>query len=110
MNLKSEIKSQIFDHLNKFGLTSNVNFSTIVDDIIISVTNGNTAFQLIYDETFTLIDWKVLNRYLIKSLPGVSGGLIFSYDGGKRYQWSKEETLLIDMRLIREYKLNEILR
>lgn len=110
MNVKSEIRSQIVKHLNEFSLTTNVNFSTIVDDIINSVTKGNTAFQLIYDETFTLIDWKVLNRYLIKSLPGVSGELIFSYDGGKRYQWSKEETFLIDMRLIRECKLNEILR
>lgn len=110
MNIRTEIKNQIINHLNKFDLTSNINFSTIVDDIINFVTEGNTAFQLIYDETFALIDCKVLDRYQIKSLPGVNGELIFSYDGGKRYQWSKEETFLIDMRLIREYKLNEILR
>jgi hypothetical protein len=43
-------------------------------------------------------------------MPGIDGGTIYSYDGGKRYQWFESETLLIDLKLLREYKLNEILR
>lgn len=106
MNVKSEIRSQILNHLNRYDIAPN----HFVEDIIESVLVGNSAFQIIYDDYSSIISWKVIDRLFIKSLPGVDGGTIFSYDGGKRYQWSEGETLIIDMRLLREYKLNEILR
>jgi len=106
MNLKSEIKSQVINHLNRFDIFS----SRVVDDIVNSVIDGNFAFQLIYDDTSTLIEWRVLDWNLVKQRPDTNGGLIFSHDGGKRYQWFESETLLIDMRIIRELKLNNILQ
>ena len=106
VNVKSEIRTQIVNHLNRYDIVSN----HIVDEIIDSVLAGNSAFQIIYDDDFSITSWTILDRVLIKSMPGIDGGTIYSYDGGKRYQWFESETLLIDLRLIREYKLNEILR
>jgi hypothetical protein len=105
MNVRSEIRTQIVNHLNRYDIVSN----HVGDDIIDSVLAGNSAFQIIHDD-FSITSWTILDRSLIKSMPGIDGGTIYSYDGGKRYQWFESETLLIDLKLLREYKLNEILR
>ena len=36
-------------------------------------------------------------------------GIMWSYDGGQRYQWSEMETLIFDHALIRNIKLNKLL-
>jgi len=70
------------------------------------VIDGCYAFRLIYGEDNIIkqcyqIDWNSVkfNRDL---------GL-FSIDFGKRYQWSYREILVIDKRLIREFKLNSLI-
>ena len=40
---------------------------------------------------------------------GNIGNTLFSYDGGKTYKYSPYETLLFDLRIIRELKLNNLL-
>ncbi len=110
MNYQSEINSQVISHLIKYGLYVGVT-KELPKQIANSVLSGNYAFQLIYDDTYQVIEWKALDRNLVCSIMDITlTENIFSYDGGKRFQWSERETLLIDMRVIREYKLNNILQ
>lgn len=110
----SEIKRQVNLHLSMWSILAT---DEQVNDIIESVINGNSAFQLIYTDRkidnrlrlYSLFEFKVLKREDIKLEIGKYGNNLFSYDGGKRFQWREEETLLIDIDKIRDLKLNQIL-
>ncbi len=110
MDYQTEIESQITNHLTKHGLYAGV-VKDFSKHLVNSVLSGNYAFQLIYGGDYRVEEWKVLDRNLVCSTMGPTlTEKVFSYDGGKRFQWSEQETLLIDMRIIRELKLNTILQ
>ena len=89
-----------------------------IHEMVESVLSGTGALQIIYedvfdpygedgDEAYTLERWKPLDRNLIRETT-TAFGTMYSYDGGKRYQWSEMETILIDLEALREIKLKNL--
>lgn len=111
-NIIFEIKRQVELHLSMWRILST---DDQIIEIVESVISGNSAFQLIYTTheinpgVYSLIEFKTLKREDVKLEIGKYGNNLFSYDGGKRFQWKEDETLLIDIDIIRELKLNQIL-
>jgi hypothetical protein len=111
--LHREIKS----HLDRWSILYD---SKQMDSIIELVIGGCSAFQLIYsdfnstvfskEKYLCLAEVKPLDRGKIKKrYDTITQSLIFSYDDGVRYQWFEKETLLIDISLIRDLKIENIL-
>ena len=111
------LQSYIRDTITNFFIKGSIVYTDeIVDDIEGRVNNGVYAFQVIYVPA----DGSVYKLKLLKPLDiskvkmwehayGNIGNTLFSYDGGKTYKYSPNETLLFDLRIIRELKLNNLL-
>ena len=116
--MENYIRNQIVSHFEKYMIE-------IGDKDILSIIDqtkkGVYAFQIIYvdnpdtfdEETGTINPnipsykfklLKPLNRSNVKQVYD-----ILSYDGGKNFKYSNSETLIFDLRIIRELKLNQIL-
>ena len=116
--MENYIRNQIVSHFEKYMIE-------IGDKDILSIIDqtkkGVYAFQIIYvdnpdtfdEETGTINPnipsykfklLKPLNRSNVKQVYD-----IWSYDGGKNFKYSNSETLIFDLRIIRELKLNQIL-
>ena len=97
----------------------NKNILSIIDQ----TKKGVYAFQIIYVDnpdifeqetgtinlnlpTYKFKLLKLLNRSNIEYNKEYD---IWSYDGGKTFKYSDSETLIFDLRVIRELKLNQIL-
>lgn len=107
MTLKSYIRDTI---INFFTKGSIVYTDDILNDIEVRVNDGVYAFQVIYIPT----DGSVYKLDLLKPLDYTFVKYdekydIYSYDGGKTYKYTPYETLLFDLRIIRELKLNNLL-
>jgi len=98
------VKSEIRRHTHLYGIIFS---EDDINNIIKYVSEGVYAFNIIYDEDNHCIEIKKLNWNLVKSNL-ISAFHIFSYDGGLTYKYNEIETLLIDLRLIRELKLNSL--
>jgi hypothetical protein len=110
MTVKKYINDMIDKHQEEFG----VDFDIYVRDTIEkNINNGVYAFQVIYNGHNQAHEIKNLNYSLLKSekRENTVGGywLVWSYDGGVRFQWSDSETLVFDPSIIRNIKLNQIL-
>lgn len=107
---KEKVSKIVLSELNSRGFnifTGNNKFKA--DFIINKVLSGIFAFRLIYDEYGELLEVIDLDWRLIKLSNHITGETIISIDGGKRYQWSYNEILLIDIDTIRDWKINSIL-
>jgi hypothetical protein len=110
MTIKKYITDTIDNHQSEFGIDFDI---YVRDTIEKDINNGVYAFQVIYNGQNQIHEIKHLNYSLLKSknyypdppLPS----LLWSYDNGVRYQWSKSETLVFDPSIIRNIKLNQIL-
>ena len=115
MTIKEYIKQTIDYHENKWGVFFDSKICNTIHDNV--VNNGIYAFQIIYlFEAFEnkVEDIKLLDHKLCvheKDLTKLQNemGIMWSYDGGQRYQWSEMETLIFDHALIRNIKLNKLL-
>lgn len=108
------IKEYIKDITDKHQKEFNIGFDIYVRDTIEkNINNGVYAFQVIYNGHNQVHAIKNLNYSLLKSekRENTVGGywLVWSYDGGVRFQWSDSETLVFDPSIIRNIKLNQIL-
>ena len=54
--------------------------------------------------------WVVAEDGEIRELPRARFRAVFHYDGGKRFQWFETETLILNPSIIREMKLNQIIK
>ena len=104
------IESVIDNHQKKFGLY----FSPTVRYVIIEdITKGNYyAFNIIYSDDMRVTELKYLDYKLCvfeDHLNTFSQNKMWSYDGGKRYQWNEMETLIFDPSIIRNIKIESIL-
>lgn len=91
--------------------------------IIDQTKKGVYAFQIIYVDNPDIMDQETgvinlnLPTYKFKLLKLLNRSNIeynkeydiWSYDGGKTFKYSDSETLIFDLRVIRELKLNQIL-
>jgi hypothetical protein len=85
-----------------------------IDEMVEAVLNGTYAFQIIYSDmednysfySFIPRDY----RKIVFREETDQTSAAYSYDGGKRFQWFETETLLLDSSIIREMKLNQIIK
>ncbi len=102
MSIGNEIEKQLQEHLVKWDISiSTYQLNLIIDDV---VNNKCSSFNLIYDGNSKLVFYKKIERSNI-----LFNGNLYSYDGGNRFQWSEKETLLIDISLIRNLKIDKII-
>lgn len=106
------IESVIDYHQEKFGLY----FSPTVRYVIIEdITKGNYyAFNIIYSDDMRVTELKYLDYKLCVHEADTfqsqwKKDKMWSYDGGKRYQWNEMETLIFDPSIIRNIKIESIL-
>ncbi len=122
MTIKEYIKETIDNHEKEFGIY----FSGVTrEGINEAIIKGIYAFNIIYDiqlkvHEIKYLDYKLciherdlteLNLYLTGQRDmGHAFSLMWSYDGGQRYQWSEMETLVFDPSVIRNIKLEKVLK
>jgi hypothetical protein len=112
--MENYIKNQILSHFKNHEIEIS---SEDVNTIIAETMKGTYAFQIIYvdqDQEYKL-DTYVDPMYKFKLYKKLQrsnvcyDGNLWSYDGGKQYKYFDAETLVFDLRVIRELKLNQIL-
>lgn len=108
MMIKSYIKKVIDNHEKEFGIDFDI---SIRDTIEGEVNNGVYAFQVIYNGHYKVHEIKNLDYNICIHEINLSHlGKMWSYDGGQRYQWTEMETLIFDPAIIRNYKIEEIIK
>ena len=117
--MENYVRSQIISHFKKHSIE--IDDKDLLD-IIDNTKKGIYAFQIIYvDNPGIMCETGIINlnlpTYKFKLLKPLNRSNIeynkeydiFSYDGGKTFKYSDSETLVFDLRVIRELKLNQIL-
>jgi hypothetical protein len=102
MMVKSYIKKVIDNHEKEFGIDFDISIRDTIED---NINNGVYAFQVIYNGHYQVHEIKRLNHSLLKY-----NKLLWSYDNGVRYQWGDTETLVFDHSVIRNIKIEEIIK
>jgi hypothetical protein len=115
MTIKKYIKETIDEHENKWKVFFNSEICNAIHDDVIN--KGIYAFQIIYSfdafennvEEIKPLDHKLCVHEKDLNQTQKEMGIMWSYDGGQRYQWSEMETLVFDSSLIRDIKLEKVL-
>ena len=114
MEVSEYIRSEINKHLKKYKMRAS---NEDIDEMIIEVLNGTYAFQIIYDEIYNELDDYKLHSFIpidykkiVVKEESLYNAKVYSYDGGKRFQWFEKETLIFDNSIIRDIKLNKIIK
>ena len=114
MEIAEYIRNEIVKHMNKHRMLVRTGD---IDEMVEEALKGTYAFQLIYNDmkdtefdcsfySFIPID----HRKIVFREETDQTSAVYSYDGGKRFQWFETETLLLDASIIREIKLNQIIK
>jgi hypothetical protein len=115
--MENYIRNQIVSHFEKHQIE--INDEDILS-IIDQTKSGVYAFQIIYvdnplpGQKYININSPIWKFKLLKPLNRSNVEYneeydIWSYDGGKTFKYGNSETLIFDLRVIRELKLNQIL-
>jgi hypothetical protein len=110
------ITDTIDKHQKEFGLYFSNTAREVIKEAIIK---GIYAFNIIYESRnsyyqlteLTVSEIKYLDYKLCvhENILGLVDNMMWSYDGGHRFQWSEMETLIFDPSVIRNIKLKEVL-
>lgn len=114
MEISSYIRYEIARHMEKHRMLVR---DEDIDEMVGEVLKGTYAFQIIYDDmkeaefdcrfySFIAID----HRKIVFREETEQTSAVYSYDGGKRFQWFDKETLQLDASIIREMKINQIIK
>lgn len=114
MEISQYIRNEIVKHMEKHRMLVR---DEDIDEMVGEVLKGTYAFQIIYNDmkdtefdcsfySFIPID----SRKIVFREETENTSAIYSYDGGKRFQWFETETLLLDASIIREMKINQIIK
>jgi hypothetical protein len=114
MEIAKYIRKEITKHMDKHRILIH---KKDIDEMVDEALKGTYAFQLIYNDmkdtefdcsfySFIPID----HRKIVFREETDQTSAVYSYDGGKRFQWFETETLLLDSSIIREIKLNQIIK
>ena len=114
MEIAEYIRNEIIEHMYKHRmLIREKDIVELVDEAL----KGTYAFQIIYSEMEdTEFDFSFYSfiprdhRKIVFREETEQTSAVYSYDGGKRFQWFETETLLLDPSIIREMKLNKIIK
>ena len=112
------IRQEILSHMERHRIMAH---PEIVDDMVQKVIKGCYAFNIIYIDIgdctlgpvsidYILSSFSELDHSQIRVRPATEDtSLVFSYDGGKRFQWFDKETICIDPAKVRDIKINQII-
>jgi hypothetical protein len=104
------IESIIDKHQIEFGVYFSDTYRKVINDAIVK---NIYAFNIIYDIQMKVHEIKYVDHNLCvheDQLNTWSQNKMWSYDGGQRYQWSEMETLVFDPSVIRDIKLESIIK
>ena len=113
------IRQEILAHMERHRIMAN---PKIVDEMADASAKGCYAFNIIYKEAekvritsslfydCVLTSFKELDHSQIMVRTATEyTSLVFSYDGGKRFQWFDKETIYIDPAKVRDLKISQIM-
>lgn len=114
MEISQYIRNEIAGHMEKHRMLVR---DEDIDEMVDEALKGTYAFQIIYNDmkdaefdcqfySFIAID----HKKIVFREETEQTSAIYSYDGGKRFQWFEKETLQLDASIIREMKLNQIIK
>ena len=116
MEIAEYIRNEITNHMQKHRVMV---LKSDIEEMVEEALKGTYAFQIIYNNidsedgifnysfySFITIDY----RKIVFRSETEQTSAAYSYDGGKRFQWFETETLLLDSSIIREMKLNQIIK
>ena len=114
MEIAKYIRNEIVKHMEKHRMLVR---DEDIDEMVGEVLKGTYAFQIIYnDMKDTEFDYSLYSfipidyRKIVFREETDQTSAAYSYDGGKRFQWFDTETLLLDSSIIREMKINQIIK
>ena len=116
MEITEYIRNEITNHMQKYRVMV---LKSDIEEMVEEALKGTYAFQIIYNNidsedgmfnyslySFIPIDY----RKIVFREETDQTSAAYSYDGGKRFQWFDTETLLLDSSIIREMKINQIIK
>ena len=116
MEIAKYIRKEITKHMDKHRVMV---LKSDIEEMVEEALKGTYAFQIIYNNidsedgmfnyslySFIPIDY----RKIVFREETDQTSAAYSYDGGKRFQWFDTETLLLDSSIIREMKINQIIK
>lgn len=116
MEISQYIRNEIINHMQKHRVMV---LKSDIEEMVEEALKGTYAFQIIYNNidsedgmfnyslySFIPIDY----RKIVFREETNQTSAAYSYDGGKRFQWFDTETLLLDSSIIREMKINQIIK
>ena len=121
MEISQYIRNEITNHMQKHRVMV---LKSDIEEMVEEALKGTYAFQIIYNNidsedgmfnyslySFIPIDYrKIVFREETDQTSAAYSSAAYSYDGGKRFQWFEKETLLLDSSIIREMKINQIIK
>jgi hypothetical protein len=120
MEIAEYIRNEISNHMQKHRVMV---LKSTIDEMVEEAMKGTYAFQIIYNDidsedrfkarmfNFSLYSFiKLDHSKIVFREETEQTSAAYSYDGGKRFQWFDTETLLLNPSIIREMKLNQIIK
>ena len=117
MEIAEYIRNEIASHMQKHRVMA---LKSDIDEMVEEALKGTYAFQIIYHDIDSDED-RMFNSSFYSFIKLDHSKIVFreetektsaaySYDGGKRFQWFDTETLILYPSIIREMKLNQIIK
>ena len=116
MEIVEYIRNEIKNHMQKHRVMV---LKSDIDEMVEEAMKGTYAFQIIYsditseDRMFNCSFYsfiKLDHSKIVFREETEQTSAAYSYDGGKRFQWFDTETLILNPSIIREMKLNKIIK
>ena len=116
MEIAEYIRNEISNHMQKHRMMV---LKSDIEEMVEEALKGTYAFQIInnnIDSEDRMFDYsfysfiKLDHSKIVFREETEQTSATYSYDGGKRFQWFDTETLLLDLSIIREMKLNKIIK
>jgi hypothetical protein len=117
MEIAEYIRNEISNHMQKHRMMV---LKSDIEEMVEEALKGTYAFQIIYNNIDSAEDRmfdcsfysfiKLDHSKIVFREETEQTSAVYSYDGGKRFQWFDTETLLLNPSIIREMKLNQIIK
>jgi len=116
MEISEYIRNEITSHMQKHSVMV---LKSDIEEMVEEAMKGTYAFQIIYsdinsvDRMFSYSFYsfiKLDHSKIVFQEETEQTSAVYSYDGGKRFQWFETETLILNPSIIREMKLNQIIK
>jgi hypothetical protein len=117
MEIAEYIRNEVSNHMQKHRMMV---LKSDIEEMVEEALKGTYAFQIIYNNIDSTEDRmfdcsfysfiKLDHSKIVFREETEQTSAVYSYDGGKRFQWFDTETLLLNPSIIREMKLNQIIK